>query len=148
MRHLPHVLTLLLGLSTIGCGASPEFREEIIETDVETYVPVATMTSLLGRWKGTGAQNDGTSWDMVLDITSHRTGKCANIHYPSSGCSGYWECISDFNGAQLEAVEHITEGRDKCVDEVDVEIVVDKGGTISFYAATGDITAEGRLSRR
>jgi hypothetical protein len=136
-------------LGTVGCGTSPEFREEVIETDIEEYVPVGKMKSLVGNWKGTGEQSNGSSWDMVLQVTSHTPGRCATIRYPSSGCSGYWECISAFDGVQLDAIEHITKGRDRCVNEVDVQLVVDDGGrTISFYAATGEITAEGRLARQ
>lgn len=141
------ICSLVVG--TLGCGTSPEFREEVIETEIEEYVPVGKTKSLVGSWRGQGEQSDGSSWDMVLQVTSHRPGKCATIHYPSSGCSGYWECTSGFDGVQLDAVEHITKGRDRCIDHVDVQLVVDEGGrTVSFYAVTGDITAEGRLARQ
>ncbi len=121
----------------------------MLETEVEEYVPISSMKSLVGSWKGTGAQNDGSTWNMVLNIMTLRPGRCATVAYPSSGCSGYWECTSRFDGVQLDAVEHITKGRDRCVDDVDVQLVVDDGGrTISFYAVTGEITAEGRLARQ
>lgn len=135
-------------LLTMGCGTSPEFREEVIETEVDEYVPATHAESVVGLWRGMGEQTDGSSWDMELNITSLRPGKCATIKYPSSGCSGHWECVSRFDGVQLDAVEHITSGKDRCVDEVDVQIVVNEGGrTISFYAQTGKIQAEGRLAR-
>jgi hypothetical protein len=135
-------------LGTLGCGTSPEFREEVMESHVEEYVPVGKRKSLVGQWKGTGEQSNGSSWDMVLDVTSHTPGQCATIRYPSSGCSGYWECTAAFDGVQLDAVEYITKGRDRCVNEVDVQLVVNEGGrTLTFFAATGEITAEGLLAR-
>jgi hypothetical protein len=142
------VLACLTAAFTSGCGTSPEFREEVIETEVEEYVPAGQMRSLKGRWKGMGEQSNGSSWDIVLDVKSLNPGKCATIVYPSSGCSGYWMCTSSFDGVQLDAVEHITDGKDRCVDKVDVQLVVNDGGrTLSFYASTGDIKAEGRLAR-
>ena len=123
--------------------------EEVIETEIEEYVPAGSTVSLKGQWRGSGEQSDGASWDMVLHVSGDRPGRCATIVYPSSGCSGYWECTSTFDGVQLDAVEHITKGRDRCIDGVDVQLVVNEGGrTVSFYGVTGKITAEGRLSRQ
>ena len=132
----------------MGCGTSPEFREEVIETEVEEYVPAGHRSSISGRWKGQGEQSDGSTWTIELNITSQKPGRCATIRYPSSGCSGYWTCTTAFDGVQLDAVEHITKGRDRCIDEVDIQLVVNDGGrTISFYALAGEITAEGHLGR-
>lgn len=151
MRSLSitHALPLvLLAAASVGCGTSPEFREEAVEPDADDYVTAGRMKSLIGQWKGMGQQSNGSTWDIELAISSHRPGRCATIRYPSSGCSGYWECTASFDGAQLDAVEHITKGKDRCIDQVDVQLVVNEGGrTISFYAVTGDVTAEGRLAR-
>ncbi len=141
--------SLLFVLGLAGCGTSPEFVEEVAEPDAEDYAPRRELRSLLGVWKGQGQQSDGPSWNMELSITSHRPGRCATIRYPSSGCSGYWVCTSPFDGVQLDAVEHITEGQGNCIDGVAVQVVANEGGrTISFYAVTGDIQAEGRLARQ
>jgi hypothetical protein len=139
-------------LAVVGCGASPEFAEDpeyASEAEVSTPAPAATRIaggSLLGRWSGTGYQSSGSSWEMVLDIARTDEGPCAIVDYPDVGCAGYWTCVGRSDGNGLEAVEHITTGKKRCVDRVEVRVKLVEGSRLAFMAQAEDQTAEATLA--
>jgi hypothetical protein len=142
-----------VALAATGCGISPEYRDEVQEahdvvadedaSDGDDARPAHP--SIVGRWSGTGHQNDGSSWRIEVDVARVDGGPCAIVRYPELDCAGYWECSQTSNLRRLRAVERITHGRDKCVDRVDVQLKLYRGEGAVFKAHTGDIVARGRL---
>jgi hypothetical protein len=141
----------VLGALLTGCGTSPEYvndvEQEVVYESGEG-APSMPKASWLGGWTGMGSQSSGSSWNMRLELTSTSPGQCARVSYPSVGCSGYWECAAGFDGSQLQAMEYITEGKDRCIDQVEVVLVANPDGrTVSFHGIAEDITAEASLGR-
>jgi hypothetical protein len=140
------------GALLTGCGVSPEYVDDVDEEEI-IYEAAESPSrrpevSWVGRWIGVGHQSNGSSWDMRLTVTGTGPGECAKVDYPSVGCSGYWDCAPGFDGAQIQAVEIITDGKDRCIDEVQVVLAANPDGrTVSFQGTAGDITAEARLGR-
>lgn len=95
--------------------------------------------SILGRWEGTGTQDDGTSWLMVVDITNLKAGTCATALYPTVPCAGTWSCLAESDGRTMMAVEHITEGRRECIDGGTMRLVLAADGALDWsWAGAGD----------
>ncbi len=150
-------LVLFAGVA-MGCGTSPEFMDDastpvqvVRVRPAEPPKPagddVDPLAGLVGRWSGVGHQSDGSSWAMEVDVTRLDDGPCALVHYPSLGCSGYWECFHSA-GRRLRAVERITEGKGTCVDNVRVDLKLGRDRqTVAFTAKTGDVSAAGKLER-
>ena len=135
--------TTVLAL-VMGCGASPELLDDAAAPRSATS---KTYGSLLGRWSGVGYQSTGADWDMVVDIARTDEGPCAAVHYPDVDCTGYWTCKGQSEGDYLEAVERITSGRDKCIDQTRVRLRLTPSGRAEFEAQADDQTAEGTLER-
>jgi hypothetical protein len=148
-----HIAVGLLGaaLAATGCGISPEFRDDVNEPHEVATIDDAgdevlpAHPSIVGRWRGTGHQNDGSSWRIEVDVARVDGGPCAIVRYPELDCAGYWECSRTSNLRRVRAIERITHGRDKCVDRVDVQLKLYRGEGAVFKAHTGDIVARGRL---
>lgn len=121
-------LVLLVPLVLAGC--------ELYEYDEAPHVaePVPRV-AVMGHWSGDGHQSDGPSWQMEVDVVRAAPGRCATISYPDVGCSGYWTCTQAGNHS-LHGVEHITVGRDRCVDIPFVAAISDEG--LLEYHARGD----------
>lgn len=145
---------MLVGAFAVGCGTSPEFMDDVATPVEVVRVRPATesrdvdpLAGLVGRWTGVGHQSDGSSWAMEVDVTRLEDGPCALVHYPSLGCSGYWECFHSA-GRRLRAVERITDGKGICVDDVRVDLKLGRDRqTAAFTARTGDVSAAGKLER-
>jgi hypothetical protein len=128
----------------VACGASPELAEEPEGIDPELVPPPAWEEDegLLGRWEGLGSQSDGPSWTVAIELTSLGEGRCAEVSYPSSGCTGWWECSRPSDGRRIDAVEHITEGRGICVDGAKVQAALRRQGRrLVIFAEAGGVTA-------
>jgi len=129
-----------------GCGANPDFYEDIAQAN-DVQRPRPARGSLVGAWSGVGQQSDGASWQMELDIANTQEGACAIVRYPDVGCAGYWTCLCDDEGGHLQAVERITEGRDRCIDGVSVDVGLSRDGSLVFNGQTSEIDAKARLER-
>ncbi|HUO94411.1 MAG TPA: hypothetical protein VMU22_15905 [Rhizomicrobium sp.] len=72
---------------------------------------------MVGSWSGSGSQSGtGSSWAMHLTVTEQGPNSYSYaIDYPSLGCGGNWT-FNAGNGNTGSFTEHITYGRDKCVD--------------------------------
>lgn len=150
---------LALALPASGCGPAPGWEEVAapgyeppgrtiaVEEAPEVAAPRPKVRRALeGRWVGEGCQSDGPSWRVELDIARSDEGPCAVVRYPDEDCAGYWTC-TEVGGRRLIAVEHITEGADRCAPRVDVGVELDRDGELIFRAVAGDITAGARLQR-
>jgi len=144
------------GLTLLACGPSPELYADPEDAhDVGVMVPddspepEVVYASVLGRWHGTGLQSDGLQWAIDLEVANLNAGPCAVIRYPSIGCSGYWVCRRPSKGSRIEAIERITEGRDRCSDHVAVKIALaNDHGSLCYFADDGRVTASGKLRGR
>ena len=65
---------------------------------------------LLGKWSGKGYQDNGNTWQVVLNYVSKDEIK---ISYPSFPCSGTWVFEKE-NETQIFFNEKITKGQSKC----------------------------------
>jgi hypothetical protein len=135
----------------VGCGTSPEFVDEPADPSHETVPDVEDAPkrgSVIGRWTGVGHQTDGSSWDVVLSVAHTNGGACAVISYPTVECGGYWEC-GESDGREIVAVEHITYGRERCADRVDVRVSLGHDGrSVAFQAQAGKQAAVANLTPR
>lgn len=132
-----------------ACGPAPGYFEHSGSPGKLIVVsePASVDESVFGRWTGTGYQSDGPRWKMDVDIARSDSGPCAVVRYPDYGCSGYWTCTSDGGDTRLRAVEHITDGLDRCADSVEMDVEVTSRGELVVYATAGEITAAARLAR-
>ena len=141
-------LFVALAIVLIGCGASPEYANEPdpIEAELVPPPPWQHEASLLGRWGGLGSQSDGGSWTVAVAINNLRIGRCAEVAYPSAGCRGWWECAVPSDGLRLDALEHISEGRDTCVDGAHVQAALARNGRrLMIFAEADGVTAAAAL---
>jgi hypothetical protein len=124
-----------------GCGSAPyELGEG--HAIAEPSIPASP---LAGSWTGEGKQSDGANWRIKLDVISVTPGMCAHVRYPDLDCAGTWTC-TQVSEHEMHAFEHITQGRDRCIDnEVDVQFQED--GTLALDAHADGITAEAHLAR-
>ncbi|MBV1922461.1 MAG: hypothetical protein KUG68_00380 [Flavobacteriaceae bacterium] len=67
-------------------------------------------TWLPGKWEGKGYQDNGATWQVVLNYVSKDEIK---ISYPSFPCSGTWVFEKE-NKTQIFFIEKITKGQSKC----------------------------------
>jgi hypothetical protein len=103
-------------------------------------------TGVIGRWTGQGVQNDGQTWDIVVDITTTRPGPCGSVDYPGIPCSGEWICVSG-DSRSLRAREKITEGTDKCIDNGTMTMSVRPDGSLDWQWRGSGSTAKAVLTR-
>ena len=80
---------------------------------------------LHGSWEGVGYQSPTNSaWEINLQYDAKK--EIFSISYPSLGCSGNWKLL-EAEENRLVFVEQITEGLDKCDNNVKVIVnYVDK----------------------
>jgi hypothetical protein len=129
---------LLLPILLVGCEPCP-CDEAAAAVEPGLHEPV------MGHWSGQGRQSDGMTWTMEVDVAGIGPGRCATVSYPDVGCSGYWTCTATDENS-LRGVEHITQGRDRCVDIAFAAAVVEDG-TLEYHAADETIEAVARLAR-
>ncbi len=67
-------------------------------------------TWLLGNWEGKGYEDNGETWQVVLNYKNTNEIK---ISYPSFPCSGTWVFDKE-NETQIYFTEKITKGQSKC----------------------------------
>jgi hypothetical protein len=129
---------LLLPILLVGCAPCP-CEEEPAVAEPGLHEPV------MGHWNGQGRQSDGMTWAMEVDVAGIGPGRCAAVSYPDVGCSGYWTCTEAGEGS-MRGVEHITQGRDRCVD-IAFEATVSEDGILEYHAADENVEAVARLAR-
>lgn len=100
----------------------------------------------IGRWQGMGRQSDGTSWPMLLELTSTKSGPCGAVNYLSLGCQGIWHCVEGFDGKTLRATEQITVGR-VCANGMVVEATVTPSGQLNWRGTAHGQVAFGLFSQ-
>ena len=88
---------------------------------------------LSGTWVGQGYQ-PGSDAHFTIELICDATTRAFAISYPSLGCSGTWELVSQADGV-ARFVETITEGTDACVDggKVVLTQISDQFVTWSFF---------------
>lgn len=121
--------------------------DPMLATDEPVAEPPSGPDPLIGTWEGTGIQNDGQRWPMVVSITSVEPGRCATVEYPSIPCSAEWHCGSRASDGTLVAVERLTEGRDRCVDDGSLGMRVTGTGQLEWSWEGSGMTARATLSR-
>ncbi len=67
-------------------------------------------TWLLGNWEGKGYEDNGETWQVVLNYKNKNE---IQISYPSFPCSGNW-VFDQENAKQIFFTEKITKGQSKC----------------------------------
>ncbi len=121
-RRAAAALACILGW---GCASSTRYVDAPLELGpsearrtesvrISTPTPPAPVT-LVGRWTGTGTQDDGQSWPIVVDVLSSAAGRCATARYPSIPCTADWFCTGT-DGDVVVAKEKVRTGAGKCID--------------------------------
>ena len=95
---------------------------------------MASLTQwMVGTWTGIGSQSGtGSSWSIQLTVQQQGAGGYTyKIDYPSLSCGGYWTL--DSAGRNTAGfTEHITYGREKCVDLGTISVDLPEGGGIDI----------------
>lgn len=89
-----------------------------------------------GTWTGSGYQKNALSentWPIQLTY-DYESGSFL-IDYKLFPCSGYWE-LQSASRHKAEFVEHINEGKDRCMDEnvIIVTRISDEYISVSYFA--------------
>lgn len=104
--------------------------------------------SITGRWEGVGVQDDGQSWDLVVDVSTTKAGPCAVAEYPTVPCRAEWICIGA-RGGYLQARERLLdESHLRCIDDGVVSMRVAPDGTLEWTWRGQGQAAYARLRRR
>ena len=117
---------MCLVVCVLGCASSTRYLDAPLElgpsdarrpTEAVRITPAtpAEPVTLVGRWSGTGTQDDGQSWPIVVDVLSSAAGRCATARYPSIPCTADWFCTGT-EGDVVLAKEKLRTGAGKCID--------------------------------
>lgn len=127
--------------------ADPEAEgDEPVVSDSSAKSPFA------GRWQGTGVQNDGDTWPIVVEVIGHDESPCARVTYPPHqgwglSCVCIWQCDAESSTpSQFVGVERIVEGVGNCIDQCTFEVNFNTG-TLAFDCSFADVTATVELER-
>ena len=101
----------------------------------------------VGAWTGTGVQNDGQRWPMLVTIESSNPGRCGHIEYPSIPCAADWFCIERSSDGELRAREEVTKGRERCIDGGTMQMRVLPDGSLNWAWQGSGVVAEATLTR-
>jgi hypothetical protein len=106
-------------------AAAPELREP---------------ASILGHWQGVGKQESGASWKMLVDVVALGPGLCGRARYPSIPCAADWICTEPSDGRTLRAREHITTGRDACIEGGEMTMQLTPEGALEWsWTGSGEV---------
>lgn len=87
---------------------------------VFTFSSCSSTLWIQGTWNGTGYQDDGQIWEVLLHANNPDTIK---IEYPDLACGGNWKITSD-STHQMRFIENIVFGVENC--DQGTEITVNK----------------------
>jgi hypothetical protein len=104
-------------------------------------------SDLQGQWEGTGIQNDGQSWPIVVIANGNRRGECATAEYPSIPCAAVWYCTGEDTDGTVLGREQLTDGLDRCIDSGTLTMRLSAPGELRMSWEGGGITAEATLRR-
>jgi hypothetical protein len=134
------VMDLVVGTS----DASAPIAAKTSDTPLEESAPSssANASQMIGRWEGVGVQDDGQSWEIVVNLTSLR-GPCATVDYPTVPCQAKWICTSESKDGVITAVEKLQgNSTQNCIDN----------GTMTWRLGSRDVldwtwTGQGQTAR-
>ena len=158
---------LPVALVVAGCGgAQPSDKAAVVAVDIPPVPETSTVEDAdedraaevtervrtPGTWQGRGVQDDGQSWDIVVEVRGHDQRPCALVQYPPHGgsiisCGGEWHCDwPPSTPDRLVATERILEGVGRCIDgcQVDADLVA---GIFRFDCPHAGVTGKAELSR-
>jgi hypothetical protein len=130
----------------ITASASGDVEAE--DGDIETEPDIARYR---GKWEGRGVQDDGQSWDIVVEVFGPDEKPCAAVEYPPHdsrvSCGGEWHCdVPPSTPARLVGVERILEGRGRCIDSCQVEFDL-RHGVANFDCSHAGVVGKAELRR-
>jgi hypothetical protein len=107
--------------------------------------------ALLGRWEGEGTQNDGQTWQIVLEVAGAGATPCARVSYPENedweiSCAGTWDCDESSSPDTLRGLERIYEGSERCIDGCRFAADL-AAGTVDFDCSQFDVLARATIHR-
>jgi len=130
------------GAAVVVVIAAPAPEPAASAAPAETAAPV-----LLGRWVGVGRQDSGESWEMVVDLVGLDPGVCGHVRYPTIPCAADWICAEGVAHGALRAREHLTEGREACIDGGEMTMALTRDGHLAWTWTGSGETAHALLSR-
>jgi hypothetical protein len=119
----------------------------LLATTLVVYPQAKTGKWLNGTWEGTAYQMDtNETWTMKLNARRNRY----TVDYPSLKCGGRWK-LQSIDSWTATFREHLTFGRDECVDQGRVVIQRLGNGQIAyrFYnRGAARVSASATLNRK
>lgn len=151
-------------VSVVACGRERRVEAPVVEVavgpvDASAGQPRVTEApppdeeegvdgSITGRWEGVGVQDDGQSWDLVVDLSTTKAGPCAVAEYPTVPCRAQWICTGA-RGGYLQAREKLLDDSHlRCVDNGVMTMRLAADGTLEWTWWGQGQTAHAKLRRR
>jgi hypothetical protein len=119
-----------------------------VEIATASDSPTEAASGLEGVWEGTGHQDDGQTWPVVVTLQSTSPGTCASVDYPSIPCKAVFICAERSESGEVRGREELTEGRDRCIDNGTFTLQLDSAGRLELFWTGGGVTARATLDRR
>src|SRR5436190_18486836 len=105
---------------------------------------------LQGTWTGTGYQPNALNQQLwPINMSYGKEKNSFTISYSSFPCNGYWEFVKG-NDNRAEFIERITNGTDKCANNLKVIVtIIDEThiGVAYMYSGASDVDAFGVLTK-
>lgn len=106
----------VMDLAVSGVDASTAAKPSDTALLEETPSSPQSSSPMIGRWEGVGVQDDGQSWEMVVNLTSLR-GPCATVDYPTVPCQAKWICTNESKEGVITAQERLQgDSASRCID--------------------------------
>jgi hypothetical protein len=102
---------------------------------------------LLGRWVGVGQQDDGQTWDLLVEITSTADGICAHADYPTVPCRGEWICEGERDGVLRAHEQLLDDSATRCIDNGKMTMRLGVDGQIDWKWTGQGQSAQAKLRR-
>ncbi len=153
MRRVPTTRAAVVALSlSAGCAKQPP---AVVVVEIPAALPAPSAEPappgppppVLGHWEGRGVQESGASWDILVDLVALGPGLCGHARYPTEPCAADWICTARSDGRALRAREHLTAGREACIDGGEMTMEVTPAGTLAWHWVGSGEEAHAELSR-
>lgn len=151
------LLTAACSPQAASRGASPKLVVASAEPEPEPEQPepaptpergpAPSLDPIVGHWEGTGVQNDGQTWRMLVEVRTRESGLCATVEYPSVPCSANWICTGRDGDGTLHAREELTSGQSRCIDNGTMTFRLNSTGQLEWSWDGDGANARATLSR-
>ena len=126
-------IALISSLTLVGATQEPLESLELDESGNTSYAIAALSPTYVGVWEGSGVQNTGSEWSILISIASGSVNSVVGtIAYPSLRCGGELTLLESTE-EKIELFENITYGQSSCVARGYVTLEFASSRSLNFY---------------